>query len=87
MPPKSIKNVAADAEKLKIVQPIGNFFKAQKKVGRPKNPKKANTLAAIFDAADKRDKTSAAAPAAAAQAAAPAAAHHGSSSCLRSLLC
>ena len=57
--------------KLKIVQPIGNFFKEQKKAGCPK---KASTLASIFDAADKRYKTSAAAPAAAAQAAAPAAA-------------
>ena len=75
MPPKSIKDVAADAQKLKIVQPIGNFFKAQMKAGCPK---KARTLASIFDATDKRDKTSAAAPAAApaaaAQAATPAAA-------------
>ena len=72
MPPKSLKNAAAHAKKLGIVQPIGSFFKVQKKAGRPK---KASTLTSIFDAADMRDKTAGAPPAAAAPAAAaPAAA-------------
>jgi len=72
MPPKSLKNAAAHAKELGIVQPIGSFFKVQKKAGRPK---KASTLTSIFDAADMRDKTAGAPPAAAAPAAAaPAAA-------------
>ena len=44
MPFKSIKNAAADAQKLKTVQTTGNLSKAQEKAGRPK---KANGPARI----------------------------------------
>ena len=36
MPPKSSKTAGAEALKKGTAQPIGNFFKAQKKAGRPK---------------------------------------------------
>jgi len=36
MPPKSSKTAGAEALKKGTAQPIGNFFKAQKKAGRPR---------------------------------------------------
>jgi len=55
-PPKSSKNVGAEALKKGTAQPIGNFFAVQRKAGRPKT---AGNLTAIFQAADKRDKATA----------------------------
>ena len=45
MPPKSLKNVAPQALKKGIVQPIGDVFKVQKKASRPK--KRKTTLESI----------------------------------------
>jgi len=56
MPPKSSKTAGAEALKKDTAQPIGNFFKAQKKAGSPKT---AGNLSAMFQAADMRDKATA----------------------------
>ena len=63
MPPKSIRNAAAGAQKLGTVQPIGAFFAVKKTPSCPKKKRKG-TIESIFADADKRQKPAAAAPAA-----------------------
>ena len=70
MPPKLSKAAGEEALEKGTAQPIGSFFKAQKKAGRPKA---VGNLTAVFQAANMRDKATAPATPAAPATAAPAA--------------